>query len=56
MSEEHVSELKFCQVCDAPLEEENRITVYLGILPEDVDDMTDHEYYCEECYAKLEGR
>ena len=45
-----------CQVCGDKLEDEDRIAVYLGILPEDVDDMTDHEYYCEECYARQTRR
>ena len=45
-----------CLVCDALLEDKDRITVYLGILPEDVDDTTKHEYYCEECYEQLHQR
>ena len=42
-----------CQVCGDKLEDKDVLTVYCGILPEDVDENTEHEYYCEECYDEL---
>ena len=39
-----------CQVCGDKLEDEDVLTIYVGMLPSEVDENTAHEYYCEECH------
>ena len=44
-----------CCNCDALLEDKNRLTAYLGVMPEDADEEgVEHTYYCEECYDALD--
>ena len=39
-----------CRICGHYLEDKDVITVYIGIEPSEVDEDTEHEYWCEECY------
>ena len=39
-----------CRICGHYLEDKDVVTVYIGIEPSEVDEDTEHEYWCEECY------
>ena len=43
-----------CQVCGDILEGKDRITIYQGLFPDEVDEDTVHEYFCEDCWETHE--